>query len=223
MTSIEAVVFDAYGTLFDVHSAARRHAGGLGGRAEAVSALWRERQLQYTWTRALMGRHRDFAEVTRAALRYALAAHGIEDAGIEAGLLDAYGALDAYPEVPAALDGLKGRGFRLAILSNATPSMLAAGARAAGIADRFDAVLSIEEAGVYKPDPAVYALVGKALGVAADATAFVSSNRWDVAGAVAFGFQVAWVNRGGAPDEYPDLPPRWTVGDLAGLAGCFGG
>ncbi|MYZ48392.1 haloacid dehalogenase type II [Propylenella binzhouense] len=213
----EAVyLFDAYGTLFDVHSAVRRHAGGIGAEAERLSALWRAKQLEYSWVRSLMGRYRDFWALTEEALDYALASCGV-DASFRPGLLDAYRSLDCYPEVPAVLDTLRRRGARLAILSNGSPDMLQAALRASGLADLFDAVLSADEAQCYKTGAAVYELATTRFRLYPEAISFQSSNRWDVAGATAFGFRTIWINRSGAPDEYPDLPPSATLASLSGL------
>ena len=217
LDGIEACVFDAYGTLFDVHAAVRRHAADIGGEADALSALWRQRQLEYTWTRTLMRRHADFWRLTQEALDFAMRAHGIDDPGLRARLLDVYAELDAYAEVPEVLRALRGRGLTTAVFSNGTPKMLEGATEAAGIGGLLDRLLSIEEVGVYKTDPSAYTLVLDRLGVVREGVLFVSSNRWDVAGAVAFGFRAAWVNRSGGPDEYLDLPPDEVLGDLKGL------
>jgi 2-haloacid dehalogenase len=199
---MKACVFDAYGTLFDVHSAVRRHAAACGANAEAISALWRQKQLEYTWTRSLMRRHADFWEVTGEALDHALRVHGREDAGLRRALMEAYLALDAYPEVPDMLRRLKAAEVRTAILSNGAPEMLAAAVRSAGLTDLLDGVYSIESVGIYKPDPRVYALAVEGLGVPNERIWFQSSNVWDAAAAGVFGFNVVWCNRAGAPLEY---------------------
>jgi 2-haloacid dehalogenase len=214
---VALVLFDAYGTLLDVHSGVGRFAGAIGPAAPALSALWRQKQLEYTWTRSLMGRHADFAVVTAEALDFALAAHGIADPALRDALLAAYRTLDAYPEVPDVLAGLRRRRLKTAILSNGAPEMLAAGVAAAGIGDLLDAVLSVEAVGVYKPDPRVYRLATDHFGTAPAATVFVSSNAWDAAGAAAFGFRVAWINRSGQPAEYGFALPAMVLQDLRGL------
>lgn len=211
------VLFDAYGTLLDVHSAVGRHAGAIGPDAPALSRLWRQKQLEYTWTRSLMGRHADFAVVTAEALDFALATHGIADAALREALLAAYRELDAYPEVPEVLGDLRRRGLRTAILSNGSPEMLAAGVAAAGIGGLLDAALSVEAVGIYKPDPRVYRHATDHFGVAPAGTVFVSSNAWDAAGAAAHGFRVAWVNRAGQPAEYGFTRPAIVLNDLSGL------
>jgi 2-haloacid dehalogenase len=199
MPAIRGYVFDAYGTLFDVHSVIEA------GRAitadpAALSLLWRQKQLEYTWLRSLMGRYEDFWAVTEAALRYSVRRLGLRaDATQLARLMDAYLSLACFPEVPAALDRLAGR--PRAILSNGSPRMLQAAVASSGLGPRLQHLLSVDAVKTYKPAPSVYALGPRALGVPADALLFVSSNAWDVAGAKAFGYQVAWCNRAGAPAE----------------------
>jgi 2-haloacid dehalogenase len=205
-----AVVFDAYGTLFDVHSAVMRHAARMGPEAAAFSAHWRARQLEYTWVLSLAGRYRDFWSLTSAALDQSFAAFPQVERGLRADLLAAYRTLSAYAEVPQMLAGLKARGLRTAILSNGEPSMLADAVHGAALGPVLDAVLSVDSVSVFKTDPRTYGLVEPALGV-------LSSNRWDVAGATAFGFRSLWCNRSGAPDEYPDLAPVAVVRDLQAL------
>lgn len=212
-----AFVFDAYGTLFDVHAAIARHRAAAGPQAERFSEIWRTKQLEYTWTLTLAGRYVDFWTLTERALDYAFARVPSVERALRSKLLDAYLTLDAFPEVPAALAGLKARGARLAILSNGTPRMLAAAVDAAGIAASLDAVLSVEAVRRYKPRAEVYTLVTERLAVAAREVAFVSSNRWDVMGAVAYGFAAVWVNRSRLPDEYPELAPVRQVADLTAL------
>jgi 2-haloacid dehalogenase len=211
-------VFDAYGTLFDVHSAVARHADLLGPEAPAISALWRARQLEYSWVHGLADQYVDFWTLTRRSLRYALSSHGLDpDSDTAAKLLAAYETLNAYPEVPTVLDSLRARGARTAILSNATPAMLERAVAAAGLAARFDAVISVDPLRRYKPDPAVYRLVETRMELAPEDVFFQSSNAWDVAGASAFGFRTCWINRAGLPVEYPDMPPGRCLSDLRPL------
>lgn len=212
--NIKACVFDAYGTLFDVHSAVDRYKARIGDAADAMSAMWRTKQLQYTWLRSLMGRHVDFWRITGDALDYAMDAHDIDDASLREDLMNAYLSLDAYPEVPDVLKRLKDAGYQTAILSNGAPDMLEAGARSAGIDHLLDANLSIEEIGIYKPDPRVYQLAVDRLGVAAGEISFQSSNAWDAVGAATFGFQVAWVNRFGQHRERLTAEPQAEITDL---------
>lgn len=210
-------VFDAFGTLFDVNSAVERHGDEIGPRSACLAELWRTKQLEYSWVRSLMGRWRDFQGVTEDALAFAAERCGGLDDALRARLLDAYGELDPYPDVAATLGALKARGARTAILSNGTEAMLARAVAAAGIGRWLDATLSVDQAGVFKTDRRAYDLVGQRFGVAPDEVAFVSSNRWDVAGATAFGFRAIWINRSGAPDEYRDLPPARVLGALSEL------
>jgi len=220
--NIKACVFDAYGTLFDVHSAVGRHRARIGDAADAVSALWRGKQLEYTWLRSLMGRHADFWRITGDALDYALDAHDIDDAALREDLMNAYLALDAYPEVPEVLARLRDAGLQTAILSNGAPHMLEAGARSAGIDNLLDANLSIEDIGIYKPDPRVYQMAVDRLGVAPGEISFQSSNAWDAVGAATFGFQVAWVNRFSQRRERLTADPQAEIADLDKLLDVLG-
>jgi 2-haloacid dehalogenase len=197
----KACVFDAYGTLFDVHSAVGRHRDALGDKADAVSATWRDKQLQYSWLRSLMGAYVPFWQVTREALEYAFAMHGVENDVLAEALMGAYLELDAYPEVKSTLETLQGQGFKLAILSNGSREMLSAAVNNAGLEPIFDAVLSVEAVGIFKPHASVYQMGCDSLGVTANEICFLSSNAWDVCGAANFGFQVAWINRFSQPAE----------------------
>jgi 2-haloacid dehalogenase len=217
MEGIRACVFDAYGTLFDVHSAVGRLRPQIGKHADALSQLWRTKQLEYTWLRALMGRHADFWQVTGEALDYALDRLGIEPAPVRAPLMDAYLTLDAYPEVPDVLRRLHDAGLKLAILSNGEPAMLAAAVENARIGALLDAVLSVEEVGVYKPEPRVYRLAVDRLALRADQIAFQSSNAWDVNGAACFGLRPVWINRFEAPAERLPGDAECQLPDLSGL------
>jgi 2-haloacid dehalogenase len=201
LSGTEICVFDAYGTLFDFNSAVAHHRGAVGPKADALSDLWRSKQIQYTLLRNSMAAYAKFWQVTGEALDHSLAAHGIEDSGVRDKLLSAYLALDPFPEVPATLDKLKRAGVRLAILSNGNPEMLDPMVAASKLADRFEAVLSVDAVKVFKPDPKVYRLVEARCGVKPDKVCFLSSNCWDVHGAAHFGFSGVWVNRAGAPDD----------------------
>lgn len=219
---LTTLVFDAYGTLFDVSAAARRAATEPGFAAlqtlwPRLAEDWRRKQLEYTWLRSLMGVHADFAAVTADALDWAMAAQNLSDPALRTRLLALYDHLDTFPEVPSVLAALKARGLTLAILSNGTPAMLDRAATTAGIADMFAAVISVEPLQTYKPTPAIYALVQSQLGPTPDQVLFISSNGWDIAGAGQFGFTTAWINRGGAPvDRLPHRPDR-ILSDLSGL------
>ncbi len=212
-----AYVFDAYGTLFDVHSAVRRHAAALGPDAAAFSDLWRTKQLEYSWVRSLAGHYRDFDMLTEDALDFCFARFPAIDRGLKPDLLEAYRRLDCFPEVPAVLTALKRTGARIAILSNGTPPMLAEAITAAGIGALIDEVFSVNALKIYKTAPMVYALASEALGLSPNQIAFQSSNRWDIAGAKAFGFACHWINRSGAPEEYPELAPDGVFASLDGL------
>lgn len=214
--TIRAYVFDAYGTLFDVHAAVRRHAGAIGPQSQRLSEIWRTKQLEYTWVRSLMGRYRDFWSLTEEALDFAIAAAAPDAASLKPALLDAYRELEAYPEVRDVLARLKASA-KLAILSNGSPEMLDTAVASAGIGDLLDAVISVDALQVYKTAAQVYDLVGERLGVPPEAVSFQSSNRWDIAGATAYGFRTVWINRTGQPDEYPDLPPVAVMSSLEGL------
>ncbi len=217
MARIRACVFDADGTLSDVHSAVRRLAGEVGPDADALSRDWRAKQLEYSWVRSLMGRHADFWTVTGDALDTAMALHGLRDADLRDRLMDAYRRLSPYPEVLGVLRQLKAKGLTVAVLSNGSPAMLDDAAASAGLADWIDFSWSVEQAGIYKPARPVYQLACDALRLEPDAISFQSSNRWDAAGAANFGFHVVWVNRAGAPDEYGFAGPVQAIGDLSWL------
>jgi 2-haloacid dehalogenase len=210
-------VFDAYGTLFDVHAAIARHRATAGPDAERCSEIWRTKQLEYTWTLTLAGRYVDFWQLTEQALDYALARVPSVDRALRPQLLEAYFKLDAFADASATLADLKKRGRRLAILSNGSPRMLAAAVDASGMAGLFDAVLSVDSVRAYKPRPEVYALVTKRFSIKPEEVVFVSSNRWDVMGASSFGFGTLWLNRARMPNEYNDFAPLREISELAAL------
>lgn len=212
-----AYVFDAYGTLFDVHAAVRRHAEAIGPDGQLLSEIWRAKQLEYSWVRTLMGSYVDFWRLTEQALDHAFARVPSADRSQRQNLLDAYWRLDCYAEVPAVLKALKADGARLAILSNGSPAMLEAAVKSAGLDLVLDHVFSVDAIGKFKTDPAVYDIVTTALRLYPSAVSFQSSNRWDVAGAAKFGFRTVWINRAGQPDEYLDHPPAVILPSLGGL------
>jgi 2-haloacid dehalogenase len=214
-----AYVFDAYGTLFDVHAAVRRHAAALGPEAQAFSDLWRVKQLEYTWVTSLMGQYRDFQGLTEDALDFCFGRFPGVDKGLRGNLLDAYRKLDCFPEVPAVLSALRESGAKIAILSNGTPRMLDEAVEAAGIGHLLDDIFSVDALKIYKTAPAAYALVTSTYRLAAPDIAFQSSNRWDIAGAKAFGFICHWINRSNAPDEYAAFAPDKVLASLDGLLG----
>ncbi len=212
-----AYVFDAYGTLFDVHAAVRRHASDIGPDGPRLSEIWRNKQLEYSWVRSLMGAYQDFWALTEQALDYALAATPSVDKAHRQDLLDAYWKLDCYAEVPQVLKGLKARGAKLAILSNGSKAMLESAVKNALLDDILDDVFSVEDVEVFKTAPSVYELVATGYRLYPDAISFQSSNRWDIAGARKFGFRTVWINRAGNPDEYLDFTPHAVLPDLTRL------
>ncbi|MEM7723525.1 MAG: haloacid dehalogenase type II [Pseudomonadota bacterium] len=221
--AITTCIFDAYGTLFDVNAAARAVAAEPGREGFAavwpeVSAHWRAKQLQYTWLRAVTGDHCDFWQVTQDGLDWALEAVGQGgDADLREALLGLYWTLAAYPEVPAMLGGLKAAGLRTGILSNGSPAMLSAAVESAGLGDLLDAVLSVEDVGVFKPSALVYDLVGARFDCATEEVLFVSSNGWDAGCAAAYGFTTLWVNRAGDPVDRLPRRPQHVATDLTGV------
>lgn len=219
MPRVYAAIFDAYGTLLDVHAAMSRHAARLGPTWQAISGDWRAKQIEYTWVRSLAGtkHHRDFWRLTEEALAWTAARHGVTDTALLADVLQAYRRLDAFTDAAPVLTRLRDGGIKRAILSNGEPGMLADAVRAAHIESLLDAVLSVESAGVFKPDPRVYRLATERFALPAEQMAFVSSNPWDAFGARAFGFQVFWINRGGAPHEYDLAATAAELRDLAAL------
>lgn len=212
-----AYVFDAYGTLFDVHSAVRRHASRIGDDGPLLSEIWRAKQLEYSWVRSLMGAYADFWQLTEQALDFALAKVPSADRGLRGDLLDAYWKLDCYPEVPAVLKALKADGARLAILSNGSPAMLDSAVKSAALDHILDDVFSVDSIARFKTDPSVYEIVTSAWRLYPDAVSFQSSNRWDVAGATKFGFRTVWINRTSQPDEYRDFMPSLILPSLQGI------
>jgi 2-haloacid dehalogenase len=211
-------IFDAYGTLFDVHAAIARFRAEAGPDADRMSEIWRGKQLEYTWTLTLAGHYVDFWALTERALDYSLARVPSVPKALKAKLLDAYFKLDAFADARAALRALKSGGHKTGILSNGSPAMLAGAVNNAGIGGDLDAVLSVDVLKMFKPRQEVYRLVTDHYTCAPGDVTFVSSNRWDVMAAVSVGFSGLWVNRGKMPDEYLDFPPRQTLNDLSGLA-----
>jgi 2-haloacid dehalogenase len=213
---IQALAFDAYGTLFDVHSVIALCNRKFPGQGAELSKLWRAKQLEYTWLRSLMGRYEDFWMVTESALVFACRNLGLAcPTETQRELMESYLRLDTFPEVKSALGML--RQHKLAILSNGSPRMLATAVESAGLKGVFADVISVDEVKIYKSSPRVYALASQHLAVPADATAFVSSNFWDIAGAKSFGFWTCWVNRGKLPEDELGLKPDVTVNTLDGL------
>jgi 2-haloacid dehalogenase len=222
LEGVRACVFDAYGTLFDFAAAAKGCRDLLGDDIDRLTGLWREKQLQYTCLRAVQDRHEDFWQVTGDALDFALETLGIEKPGLRERLMTLYLTLDAFPEVPAVLKRLKQAGLQTAILSNGSPKMLDAVVKSANLVGLIDAVLSVEEVGIYKPHPKVYQLAVDRLKVPASAIAFQSSNAWDAYAASAFGMQVVWCNRYAQRRERLPGRPDHEVRSLSELPGLVG-
>ena len=222
LEGIRACIFDAYGTLFDYRSAASRCRDVLGENFDQVNALWREKQLQYSWLRAIQGRHVDFWQVTGEALDFALDTAAIADSTVRDRLMAMYLKLDVFPEVPDMLKRLNVAGLKTAILSNGSPEMLDAAVRNAGIGSLLDAVLSVEAVGVYKPHPKVYQYAIDQLGIKAGEIAFQSSNAWDAHAASLCGMRVIWCNRSRQrPERLPGLPD-FEIASLAELPDLVG-
>lgn len=210
-------VFDAYGTLFDFHAAVTRHNAAIGPDAAQFSEVWRQKQLEYTWTLTLAGRYEEFWTLTQRALDHCFERFPSVDRGLRDALLGAYLKLDAYPDARTLLAALKARGERTAILTNGSPAMIASAVEAAGLNDLLDAVFSVDAVKMFKPRPEVYTLVTRNFACQPSEVVFVSSNRWDAFGATAFGFRTVWINRTKAPDEYPGFPPAAVVTSLSGV------
>ena len=220
INEIGACLFDAYGTLFDVSSVAAQIRHEIGEQAETLSQIWRQKQLEYTWLRSLMGRHEAFWQVTADGLDYAMTSLGMEDMTLRDRLMEGYLKLDCYREIPQTLSELHQTGMKLAILSNGSPHMLNSAVENAQLTSYLDAVLSIEEVGIYKPHPSVYQLAVDRLGIPAARICFLSSNAWDAAGAASFGFRVVWINRFNQTPERLGVAPEaeiYTLDELLPL------
>ena len=219
--ALKALVFDAYGTLFDVHSVVALGEQLFPGKGGALSQLWRAKQLEYTWLRSLMGRYEDFTAVTRDALEYACQSLQLHlDQGKADQLMDAYEHLALYPDARAALAELSA--LKLAILSNGSPTMLGPVVKNAGLDKTFTAVISVDTVKIFKPDPRVYQLAPDKLGVATAEIGFVSSNYWDAAGASNFGFNVFWINRAGVQQDRLVAKPHRVLQQLTELRAIVG-
>jgi len=223
LENVEACVFDAYGTLFDVAASARRCSKELGDNWLNFSALWRKKQLEYTWLRTLMDDFRDFWHVTGDALDFTMETYNIHDPVLRSRLMRLYLRLDAYPEVKQLLINLKKQGVKTAILSNGSRTMLTSAVQNAGVADHLDYVFSADEVQKFKIHPSVYQLAVDRLDLEPSKIAFLSANSWDAAGATAFGFQVVWVNRFGQKGEKLDNVPKCEIKSLDRLLGLMDG
>ena len=215
ISGAKACMFDAYGTLFDVNAAVMRHAARIGPDAERFADLWRAKQTEYSWLLTLAGQWENFWTLTERGLDFAFARFPDADRGARTDLLDAYRVLDAYPDAKSTLEALRARGKTTAILSNGETKMLASAVASAGLDAHLEFVISSDAVRVFKTHPSIYAHGVAKLGLPPQDILFVSSNRWDVAGATAFGFSCIWVNRRGMPDEYPSLAPVAVVRSLA--------
>ena len=210
-------VFDAYGTLFDVHSAISSVASRMGPEADRVSLLWRQKQLEYSWIRAMTDRYEDFWQLTVGALEHALHVHGQSSTSLRDDLLRSYLALEPFGEVVSVLGAMRKQGATTTILTNGNYAMIEPLLSNVGLETYFDAVISVEEARTFKPNPAAYSLICSKLSISASNVRFVSSNYWDIVGAKSFGFSTTWVNRTGAPSEAYGIRPDLVVSDLGRL------
>ena len=213
MKNIKAIIFDAYGTLFDVNSAAEKCKDKIGDKWEAFANYWRTTQLEYTWLRSLMKRHKDFWQVTEDSLDKSMKVFNIDNS-MRNELLDLYKILSPYPEVPEILKSLKEKDYKLSILSNGTPSLLNELVKSNNLENLFDDVFSIEEVGIYKPDSKVYDLPIKKYKIQNDEVAFLSANTWDVSGGGNYGFNSIWVNRNNSIFDNLDYKPQYEVKSL---------
>ena len=220
MKNIKAIIFDAYGTLFDVNSAAEKCKDKIGEKWEPFSNFWRTTQLEYTWLRSLMGRHKDFWQITEDSLDKSMKVFKIKPS-MKDELLNLYKVLSPFKEVQETLKKLKEKKFKLAILSNGTPSLLMELIKSNNLENLFDDIFSIEEVGVYKPNSEVYDMPIKKYKIKKNEVAFLSSNTWDVSGGGNYGFQAIWVNRNNNIFDNLDYKPRFEIKDLSGLLNEF--
>ena len=216
MKNIKAIIFDAYGTLFDVNSAAKKCKDKIGNKWEDFANYWRTTQLEYTWLRSLMNRHKDFWQVTEDSLDKSMKAYKI-DSSMRNELLDLYKKLSTFPEVKEALNNLKERNYKLAILSNGTPALLNELVKSNNLDNIFDDIFSIEEVRIYKPDSKVYDLPIKKYQIQKDEVAFLSANTWDVSGGGNYGYSAIWVNRNKNFFDNLDYKPENEVENLKQL------
>jgi 2-haloacid dehalogenase len=213
MKDIKAIVFDAYGTLFDVNSATEKCKGKVGDKWEGFANHWRATQLEYTWLRSLMKRHKDFWQITVDSLDKSMKTFKIDNS-MKSELLDLYKVLSSYPEVKKVLENLKAKKYKIAILSNGTPALLNELVKSNNLDNIFDDVFSIEEVGIYKPESKVYDIPVKKYQINADEVAFLSSNTWDVSGGGNYGYNAIWVNRNKDIFDNLDYKPKDEVSDL---------
>ncbi len=225
LKNIEVCIFDAYGTLFDVAASARRCAYDIGDNWLDFSALWRKKQVEYTWLRTMMGDFQDFWHVTGDALDFTMETFNMHDPALRAKLMELYLKLDAYPEVGKMLKNLKDRNIKTVILSNGSRTMLTSAVRKAGLYHLLDGVYSADDVGVFKVDPGIYEFVCSQLDIDPSQGCFLSANSWDAAGAATFGFQVIWVNRFGQKQEKlgPNAEPQFEIRSLDQLPALISG
>ena len=216
MKNIKAIIFDAYGTLFDVNSAAKKCKGKIGDKWEGFANYWRTTQLEYTWLRSLMNRHKDFWQVTEDSLDKSMQAFKI-DSSMRNELLDLYKVLSTFPEVKEVLNKLKKKNYKLAILSNGTPSLLKELVKSNNLDNIFDDIFSIEEVKTYKPDPKVYNIPIKKYQIQKNEVAYLSANTWDVSAGGNYGFNPVWINRNNSIFDNLDYVPKYQVKHLGGL------
>ena len=216
MKDIKAIVFDAYGTLFDVNSAAEKCKSKIGDKWEVFASHWRTTQLEYTWLRSLMKRHKNFWQVTEDSLDKSMKVFKI-DVSMKNELLDLYKVLSSYPEVKAVLKSLRAKEYKLAVLSNGTPALLNELIRSNSLEDIFDDIFSIEKVGIYKPDTKVYAMPVEKYQIRSEEIAFLSSNTWDVSGGGNYGYNAIWVNRNNNIFDNLDYKPKNEVNNLTQL------
>ena len=220
MKNVKAIIFDAYGTLFDVNSAAEKCKDKIGDKWEPFANFWRTTQLEYTWLRSLMGRHKDFWQITEDSLDKSMKAFNL-DPSMKNELLNLYKILSPYKEVPETLKALKEKKFKLAILSNGTPSLLNELVKSNNLENLFDDIFSIEEVGVYKPNSKVYDIPIKKYKIKKNEVAFLSANTWDVSGGGNYGYQSIWVNRNNNIFDNLDFKANIEIKDLSGLLNKF--
>ena len=213
MKNVKAIIFDAYGTLFDVNSAAEKCKDKIGEKWENFANYWRTTQLEYTWLRSLMKRHKDFWQVTEDSLDKSINAFNI-DKSMRNELLDLYKTLNTFPEVKVVLNKLKEKNYKLAILSNGTPALLNELVKGNNIENIFDDIFSIEDVGIYKPDSRVYDIPTKKYQIQKNEVAFLSANTWDVSGGGNYGYNAIWVNRNNNIFDNLDYKPKNEVKNL---------
>ena len=220
MKNVKAIIFDAYGTLFDVNSAAEKCKNKIGDKWEPFANFWRTTQLEYTWLRSLMGRHKDFWQITEDSLEKSMKAYKI-DSSLKDDLLDLYKVLSPFKEVKQTLKKLRKKNYKLAILSNGTPSLINELVKSNSLENFFDDIFSVENVGIYKPSSQVYDLPIKKYNIKKNEVAFLSANTWDVCGGGNYGYEAIWVNRNSNIFDNLDYKPKLEIKNLSGLLNEF--